>query len=876
LLLISAILTIPISSANAQSNSLQKEIYIKPGRKTVETILSEMAAAGIDISYSDNAIPLKKLVVIKITPRSVYQHFLTMFNDERVDFEESGTSILLYKSKKKIKKRITISGFVKDGNSGENLIGAHIWIDSLNLGTTSNEYGFYSLSVRQGSHEIISSYLGYGSIEPKAELTNNARINFEIDVLTPHLREVIVSPHVREVELLEAPAGYQKLDLQSLGSVPYFLGEVDVLQSTLLLPGIKTLGEDANGINIRGGGADQNLILLDEAPIYNSSHLFGLISIFNPDAVKHAEVYKSGIPASYGGRSSSVINIRKREGNDKEHHVTGGLGLASTRFMVEGPLSIDKSSFLVSVRSSFTNFSFFNFSDEVIFQDSDVSFYDLNSKLNFRLNRKNTIYFSGYFGNDRNKIGTDVLRRWGNKTGTIRWNRQITPKLFMNNTAYTSNYSYVIGQPNRGIGQFIGTSSIVDYGVKSDFSYFKSPKVSFDFGAGLIFHRLHPGDREPNAGNETFNPIRLNSEHAYEPYVYFSNQLKISNRLSITAGLRFSILYNVGPGDSFTYSDGVSRERSTIIDTTYYWTNEIITRYNGVEPRMAVNYRIGDKSAIKWSYDRTIQYLHLMSNTVSPSPTDVWKLSSPHIRPQLANQITVGYYCTISEGLEASFEVYGRTMDNIAEYKDGADLLLNEAIETELINAEGRAYGVEFSIKKRMQNFNGWLSYTLSRSEKRTTSFLPSETFNNGDYYPTDFDRTHDLAVVGIYQISRWSISSNFIFRTGRPITLPESKYEFENSAIPNFTLRNQGRIANYHRLDLSATLKTNKGAVRKNGEIKKLDDSWTFSVYNTYARRNAFSFLFNQSELDPYQTKISKYSVLGTIIPSVTYNFRF
>jgi len=876
LLLAAAIIYLP-GLTYAQSGLLQKEVDINPGRKTVEAILSEMTQKGIDLAYSDNAIPIHKLVEIKITPRSVYQYFLTMFNNERLAFEERDSTILLYKSNQRVKKKITISGVVRDANSGENLIGAHIWIDSLKLGTTSNEYGFYSLSIRQGEHRLTSSYLGYETSSPITEVTRNIRMNFEIDIETSYLREIIISPREREVELSETPGGYHKLDLQSIGKLPYFLGEVDILQSTLLLPGIKNLGEDAIGLNIRGGNADQNLILLDDAPIYNSSHFFGLISVFNPDAVSHAEVFKSGIPAAYGGRVSSVINIRKREGNDKEYHVTGGIGLASTRLMAEGPIVEDKSSFLVSARSSFTNFNFFNFSNEVIFQDNSASFHDLNGKFHFRINRKNTIYFSGYFGSDRNRIGDNVLRRWGNRTATARWNRQITARMFMNNTIYVSDYSYRTGQPNKGIGEFIGTSAIIDYALKSDFNFFKSPKNSYDFGTGLIFHRLNPGNREPNIGNETFNPIELKSEHAFEPYIYLANQRKISDRLSFNLGVRLSLLYTIGPGDVFIYNGGKGKETNTISDTIFYNAREIIKRYHGIEPRVTFNYRIGENGAIKWTYDRTRQYLHLISNTISPSPTDIWKLSSTYLEPQKANLVTIGYYRTIKTGLYLSVEFYGRETKNITEYKDGADLLLNEAIETELINAKGRAYGVEFLVKKRTTRFNGWLSYTLSRSERKTTSPLLNEKLNDGNYFPTDFDRTHDLVVVGIYQLhKRWSLSSNFIFRTGRPITLPESKYEFENSIISNYTLRNQGRIANYHRMDVSATLKTNKGEMRKNGKTKKLDDSWTFSIYNLYAHRNAFSLLFRQSETNPYLTDITKFSILGTIIPSVTYNFRF
>jgi len=872
LLIISVVLlTIIAKESPAQTTLLDQNYTIKTGRRSIESVLQEFIKQGVNLSYSDNSLPLKKIVEVNRSQRTLHQHLITIFNSERIAFEQSGNSVLLYRSKKKLRKKVTIRGLVIDKSTGELLIGAHVWIDSLEIGTSTNEYGFYSLSLRQGNYTINTSYLAHEIQSEKLILRKNLRLNFQLSSKTPELDEVVISSKNKGIELIEGQIGNHNLDPEIFSQIPYFLGEVDILQGSLLLPGITNLGEDAIGLNVRGGTTDQNLVLLDEAPIYNSSHLFGLISVFNPDAVKQTEIYKSSIPVSYGGRASSVIHVRKKEGNDKEYRVTGGTGVASTRLMVEGPIKKDISSFLISARSSFTNFSFFNFNDRLSFRESRASFHDINAKLNFKINKKNTIYLSGYLGNDRNRIGNDQLRRWGNNTATFRWNSQLNARLFLNSTAYISDYSYRTGKPNGGIGQFIGTASIINYAVKGDFTFYQSPKNTFDFGGGLTFHRLHPGNREPNPGNETFNPVDLDSEHGLEPYFYFNNKQKISDQLNLNFGLRISKLINVGAAEIFVYQDGQSREKETITDTIRYNTGNVIKTYNGVEPRISLNYQLSENSAIKASYDHTVQYLHLISNTISPSPTDIWKLSDPHIKPQLGDHLSVGFQHFLDDRTQFSVEVFGKKMEHILDYKDGADLLLNENIETELLEGEGRAYGIEFSFTKKSDKLSGWATYGLSRSERKIEGLIPQENLNGGSYFPNDFDRTHDLAIVGVYALNdNWSISSNFVYRTGRPITFPNGKYEFENSVIPNFGDRNQDRISDYHRLDLSATLRGGK----RNKE-RKFEDYWTFSLYNVYSRRNAFSYFFRQSEEASFSTEVIKYSILGSIIPAVTYNFR-
>ena len=874
-----ALLVYPFFHASAQQ--LSRTIQLSPGLRTVPGILHEIdAIEGINLSYATSILP-GSTIDVDGEPRTLMGYLNLLFDKGGYSFIEKNNVVLILRSKQAqtatSPQTFTISGIVSGKKNGELLVGANIWVDSLNTGVSTNAYGFYSLTLPKGSYQLRISYLGFEPMKSQVLIDRNLKYNFKMEESISELNEVIVSPEGRPMLLYETHPGKHKMDLKTFGKIPYFLGEVDVQQGALTLPGITNLGEDAIGLNVRGGSTDQNLMLLDEAVVYNTSHFFGLVSIFHPDAVKDVEIFKGSIPTAYGGRASSVIHVRKREGNYNKFGVAGGLGLATGRLLVEGPIKKDKISFLLAGRVSYTSL-LFDILNESRLQSSTANFHDINAKISFNFNENNRLYISAYTGRDSNRTGTDLLRKWGNNTATVRWNHTFSPKLFMNYSAVFSDYEYQTGDPQL-VGQVVGTSQIRNYTTKGDFTWFPNPSNTVSFGGGVTFHRLNPGDRLPNDEQAVENPIILDSEHGIEPYIYIDNEQKLGSRLKLFYGLRFSALLNMGPGDVFLYEADQPRERETIVDTLSYDKYEVIDYFLGLEPRLALNYTLSPRSSVKLSYNRTVQYLHLISNTSSPAPTDVWTLSGPYIEPQIGNQVTGGYFRTLAKDkLEFSVELFYRFMDNILEYKDGAELLLNETIETELRSGIGRAYGAEFYLKGNFDRFTGWMSYTLSRTERKVDGATNPEKINQGNWFPTDYDKTHNFSMTGIYRLNeRWSLSGNFIFQTGRPLTFPDAKYQFENIIVPNFPDRNQDRISSYHRLDIAATLSGKTYKFKRGKETKrKMEDQWVFSIYNVYARQNAFSYFFRQDPMNPGQTEIVKYSILGTIIPSVTYNFRF
>ena len=637
-----------------------------------------------------------------------------------------------------------------------------------------------------------------------------------------------------------------------------------------MLPGISNLGEDSNVINIRGGSPFQNLILLDEAVIFNASHLYGLISIFNPESVNDVEIFKGSIPARYGGRSASVINIRQREGNNKKFNVAGGIGLVASRLTIEGPIIKEKASFLISARRSLVNLS-----GLTSFDPNRANFLDLNFKLSLKSSIKNKFYLSGYFGDDRNENGLDLSRRWGNRSLTFRWNHLFSDKLFSNTTLVFSEYTYRVTN-EREAGSFQGTSKILNYDAKFDFSYYLSTHQLLNFGGGLNAVVSNPGDRLPLPQSGATIPIELDTELALIPYLYVEREGKIG-KFSYNLGTRFTSFFNIGPEDVLLYGNE-NRSLENVIDTISYNVGEVSQRYIGIEPRGFLSYTINKNTSIKSSYTRNYQFLHLISNTLSPSPTDIWKLSDNYIRPTVSDQVSFGVYKNLKNNeIETSAEVYYRGSKNVVEYKDNADLILNENIETEILSGKGRAYGLELFIKKNTGKLTGWISYTLSKSETIVRSEIDELNINSGEYFPNNFDQTHQFSSTGIFNLSkRLSLSANFIFSTGKPTTLPAAKYELGGIVIPHFTERNKDRLPTYHRMDVSLKLIGKEDKVKSNGKMKKKKDYWTFSIYNLYGRRNVFSYLYRQGTISPEITEIVPFSVLSTAIPAITYNFKF
>ena len=843
---------------------------VKKGTYRLDSILN-LLAKDYNLTYSLERLPEETEIKIKDN-LSIQSIFKEIGQQAGIKITKKNNHYILVHANPEIEKQ-TIRGYVNDISSGEALIGALITVPEKNLGVVTNEYGYFSLPLKQGEYIITCSYIGYIQDSLKISLNNDLRHHFNLKLKPSELEEITISSKPPEYNLTSIVPGVNTLELKTDGQIPYFLGEVDVLQGAILMPGIRTIGEDASGINVRGGGVDQNLLLLDEAVVYNPNHFYGLISVFNPEAVNSIEIMKGFMPPSYGGRASSVITVNQKEGNIEEFHLTGGVGLVSARLIAEGPIRKKKSSFILSARQSITDLSVLGNSSSGLTKNA-ANFQDINLKTNWRINPNNKVFLSGYFGNDRNRTGLEAIRNWGNRNLSFRWNHLYSPRLFSNVTAIVSDYNYKISDPQEA-GSFVGKSNIVNYTVKSDFSYTLSPEHEFTFGLGTIFYRLKPGERIPFDENSSSNPIILDKEHAFESHAYIGHQLKMG-AISALYGLRYSSLLNLGPGEVFSYTPNEPKDIETIVDTITHRKGDIIKQYHGLEPRLSLNFQLDATKSIKTSYTRTYQYLHLISNTVIPSPTDIWKVSDSYIPPTRSDHYSLGYYQNFFDNSwESSVEVYYKYLDNIIEYKNGADLLFNPNIETELLTGIGRSYGLEFFLKRNAGKLTGWISYTLSRSEIKVSETLSEDALNFGNYFPTDHDKLHDLSIVGIWDISkRWSASLSFNYSSGRPITIPVGTYEFEGNLVPHFQGRNQNNLPDYHRLDLSVKWEGRK--IKKNGQPKKIIDYWTFVLYNVYGRKNAYSLIFRKSQENPALTEAIPFTIFDTPIPAITYNFTF
>lgn len=833
------------------------------GEVTLFKSLDSLRAQGIAIAYSADKLTNQSLTVEK---GLTIKQFLDNIQEKRIaDIRfESGQIIV----SPHIPKSYTVHGVLKNVESGEHIIGATVQVIGTTLGTTTNGYGYYSITLKEGDYSLQFSHINYRQKKSEVSLYRNTYTDVSITPKITELDEVEVTSISDDVNITENIPSINRISISGAdGQIPYFLGEVDVIQNALLKPGIRAIGEDASGIHVRGGGVDQNLTLLDEATIYNPNHFYGLISVFNPEAVNDVRILKGFIPPSYGGRTSSVIEVRQKEGNVNRNQFSGGIGILSARALIEGPIHEGKSSFLISGRQSLLNLSIDDFASTSV-RRNRIRFQDLNIKLNFKYSQASTYYLSGYLGNDRNLAGLNSTRNWGNRMLNFRWNYLFTPKLFSNISAFVSEYNYRIESTDEP-GAFIGRSKIADYSVKMNLTYVFNPNNELNFGFGTIYHRLLPGSREPLDQNASTNKIELENEQGLESAAHIGQETNVGN-FSFNYGLRVSGLHTLGPGTVFKYENDIPSADSTITDTLRFDKLEIMEKSINLEPRISVNWRLNDKSSLKASYSRTAQYLHLISNTISPAPTDIWKLSNSYIPPTTTDQYTLGFYKNLKGNMwELSSEVYYKDIDNNIQYKNGADLVFNENIETELILSGARAYGLELYARKKSGRLQGWISYTLSRAESR----IPEN--NTSRFILENHDKTHDFSTSWSMKLSpRWSASTNFVFNSGIPVTLPTDKYIFEDNLVPHFQFRNNARLPNYHRLDLSVKWEGKK--YKKNGKERKNRDYWILTVYNVYARKNAYSYFYRESPIDPGTAQIVKYSIFGTIIPALTYNFKF
>jgi hypothetical protein len=746
-------------------------------------------------------------------------------------------------------EKTTINGTIKDKQTGESIMGAVLKISQLsNVIVTSNEYGFYAISLPKGKYDLRISYVGYE--EKSISINLNGPMTVPVFLESKNqLAEVVVESRRKDDNLIKAQMGTETLNMKSISKVPVIFGEKDVLKTIQLLPGVKSAGEGNSGFYVRGGGADQNLILLDEAPVYNASHLLGFFSTFNSDAIKDATLIKGNGPAQYGGRLSSVLDVKMKEGNNKNYTVNGGLGLISSRLSIEGPIQEDKSSFILSGRRTYADV-FLKATEK--FKDNILYFYDFNAKANYKIDDKNRIYFSGYFGRDELGLGTNFSIDWGNKTGTVRWNRVINNKLFLNTSFIYSDYSYNVGLKN-GETNFNVNSNIKDVNLKQDYTYYLNPKNTIRYGFNSILHTITPSVFSGTVKNNVNKVGRNGLENA----IYVNNNFKASQLLTFDYGLRASA-YTIMGGDIYNIYDGDKITSSVLLQK-----NEFGKTYVNLEPRFTGNYRLNDLSSVKFAYARNVQHLHLLSNATAASPSDQWIGDSYNIKPELADQTSVGYARNFKNNTyELGVELYYKSMQNQLDYKDGTNINTIADVESALLYGVGRAYGLELIAKKKLGSFSGWVSYTLSKTERKI------DGINDGQWYNAKQDRTHDISIVTILELNqKWTVSGVFVYYTGNAVTFPTGKYNLGGQTIFQYASRNANRMPDYHRLDLSVTY--------ENKKKKKNEGSWNFSLYNAYGRENAYRISFDDDPVDKSRTQITQ-TALFRWVPSITYNFKF
>ncbi len=749
----------------------------------------------------------------------------------------------------------TLSGFVYDANTGETMIGTNIFVKEINKGTTSNEYGFYSLTIPKGKYTVEFSFVGYEKKLLKIDLIKSKKINVNIARSAYNLKEIVVSDKKNDENIVSTQMGTNKIVPKEIEKVPVLFGEKDILKTIQLLPGISSAGEGNSGFIVRGGSADQNLIILDEAPVYNASHLLGFFSVFNSEAIKNVKIIKGISEPEYGGRLSSVLDISMKDGSNKMYSAYGGIGLISSRLTLEGPIVKDKGSFIISGRRTYADLFFPLFGEERL-KNSTLYFYDLNGKLSYNIGEDDRIFLSAYNGRDIFNFDNDFGFDWGNTTATLRWNHIFSNKLFLNSTLIYSDYNYDINFEDVNQSTTV-SSGIRDINFKQDFQYYYNSNHTLKFGLNGIYHTFHPGEISVT-GNTNLNSKKIDDNYVMEGNLYLGHKWKINELLKLDYGFRFSSFNLVGEGKAYSFDD-----EGNLTETKIFNSGEIIKSYNNFEPRVAVNYLLDETSSVKLGYARNTQNIHLLSTATTSTPLDIWQPSTSIIQPEISDLVSVGYFRNFNNNtFETSLEVYYKDMRNLIEYKNGADIFLNEFIESQLVFGKGYSYGLELYLEKKIGKFTGWLSYTLSNTERIF------DQINNGKKFPARHDRTHDISIVTVYNFNeKWNFSLNWVYYTGLAATFPSGKYEIEGQTINLYTERNGYRMPDYHRLDLGATYYFKRTA---DSEM-----SLTFSVYNAYARKNAYRITFEESETDPNKTEAVRLA-LFSIVPSITFNFRF
>lgn len=755
-------------------------------------------------------------------------------------------------------KRYTVSGHVKDAETGEDLFGASVLVVEIGTGSVTNEYGFYSVSLLKGQYSLRFSYTGYKSQVYKVTVEKDILLDIQLTPLSETLKEIEIKADRTDANVKAPEMSIVKMDVKTINKIPALMGEVDIIKAIQLLPGIQSVSEGSSGFSVRGGSPDQNLILLDEATVYNPSHFLGFFSVFNNDAIKDVKLYKGDLPAQYGGRLASVLDVRMKDGNQKKFSGTGGIGLISSRLTLEGPVIEDRTSFIVSGRRTYADL-FLPLSKNEGVQDNRLYFYDVNAKINHTFNENNRIYLSGYFGRDifKNPFANMKL---GNSTATARWNHLFSQRLFSNFTTIYSRYEYGLGAANEDEpNSFLWTSKLQDFQVKGDFTFYPSTNHTLRFGFSSTLHIFDPGKAKGTGEESLFTEYALDRTHALESGVYISNDQDIGSRLTLKYGLRFSLFQNVGPVTVYRYDQNFK-----LADSSKYSPGDFYHTYSGLEPRLGMIYVLDEVSSIKSSYSHTYQYLQLAQNSTAGTPLDIWFAAGPNVKPQVADQVAAGYFRNLRRNtIETSVEVYYKSMRNAIDFKDHAALLLNKQLEGELRFGKAWAYGIELMITVPEGRLNGWVSYTYSRTYRKF------KDINDEKAYPAPYDSPHDVSIVMNFEASqRISLSANWIYSTGKPVTFPTGRAVIDGAIVPIYSDRNAYRIKDYHRLDLSVTLHQKPNDHRFKWDL-------IFSVYNAYNRHNTWAINFVQDAQNPYKTYAEMTYLFG-VIPAVTFNFRF
>lgn len=762
-------------------------------------------------------------------------------------------------------EKVTLNGYVRDASNGEELIGATVFVDKIKGGTVTNHYGFYSLTLEPGTYQLVFSYIGFQSITKVVELTANKSMNVEISPEALQLEDVVVTAEPEDVNVRSVSMSTTDIDVNQVKLLPSLFGEADIIKNVQMQPGVISAGEGTSGYFVRGGTSDQNQILIDEAPIYDPSHFFGLFSVFNADVIKGSELIKGGIPSQYGGRLSSILDVRTKDGNTKKLAGSAGIGLLASRFMLEGPIKKNESSFILSARRSYADM--LNPGD----RSNRIYFYDLNGKVNWRKNNNNRFFVAGYLGRDVQRFGDDGAFGWGNATATFRWNHLFNERLFSNTSLIFSNFDYNLQffDPIQGLDW---TASIQQSSFKQDVTYYINPNNELNFGYHGSYRKFSPGKIEPNSDMSLFKTTELEVLHALDHALYIGNQMTISQRLTLQYGLRYSIFSNVGKSTIYEYRDPMDNVDIQRVDSTHYGNLESIKTFHNLEPRFSARYILDNNTSLKLSYNRMVQNVHLLSNAVVSLPFNTWWPSSPYVDPQKSDQVALGYFKNLKDNTyEFAAEAYYKKMRNLTAFADNAQVFFNPDLAVEIRRGEADSYGLELYLRKNKGDLKGFVSYTLSKTEADISGV------NEGQSFPASHDRRHNLSVVGTYLINeKWTVGANFVYNTGRAFTLPVGRYQIDGYNLDYYTGRNQYRLPDYHRLDISATLYPKKNSRRK------WKSSWTFALYNAYNRKNPFTIYTRTKQDDDGNIigngseKEARLVYLFPVLPSVTYNIKF